>query len=349
MSACYRARGVACAVAVVAALAGCGDLVGHVNHCPILFSTGNWYTGNEGSFEYWMSVDRHDNRCPIGIVQPGEMVFNGGLVIGTKQWNHDWVPTEVADLRVFNAASTIVGHDRSHFARTTWEQIEADIGVGYPAASGHGTFNESDRLDLRILDYCCLLPQVRGRIELRLTYERDTSPRIRIYAGYGDGIPPPNAIITWDASSPSGGRPHVYNWYRDGEFVGSGDRYQGFTGTQPFELRADYADIYGRTTSDALYVDVDGVQVSVQGPSTVWLTHGGGTWSASGRGGITPYTFSWFVDGAFVGSGPSWTGYPGEGNHTMRVEISDVRGRSSTAEMEVFGIGNEGCSGELMC
>ncbi|MDP9348577.1 MAG: hypothetical protein M3P24_05490, partial [Gemmatimonadota bacterium] len=142
---------------------------------------------------------------------------------------------------------------------------------------------------------------------------------------------------------------HTYEWYRDGVHVGSGGTYTGSTGTEPFDLSAQMTDAYGRIAWYTMRVDVDGVRVALSGPSQTWLSEGGGTWSATGIGGYTPYSFEWYVDGVYVGSGPTWSGYPGEGYHSLRVNVTDPRGKSDFTEMQVYGTGNESCAGQNAC
>lgn len=87
------------------------------------------------------------------------------------------------------------------------------------------------------------------------------------------------------------------------------------------------------------------------GPSTIYYSEGGGTWTASGRGGYEPYTFDWFIEDSvgnseYVGSGASWSGYPGEGVRRVRAKPTDSRGARHDSSMEVVGIGNDQCQPE---
>jgi len=173
----------------------------------------------------------------------------------------------------------------------------------------------------------------------------------------GDEIPLRNTSARYGALSPSAGRPHTFNWYRDGAWVGSGATHTVSAGTADFSLRVDMGDVYGRTASSTLNVDVDGVRIaSLNGPSTVWASAGGGTWMATARGGTEPPVFNWYVDGEWVGAGESWTGYrPGaEGWFTLRVDVSNAGGATSSASREVsqIGAGTGGCDpppGQLAC
>jgi hypothetical protein len=192
-------------------------------------------------------------------------------------------------------------------------------------------------------------------VELRVDYSKD-KPSARVTV-VGDEVPLRNSSTSYGALSPSAGRPHTFNWYRDGAWVGSGATQTLSIGTADFSLRVDMGDVYGRTTSNTLHVDVDGVRIaSLNGPSTVWASGGGGTWTATARGGAEPHIFNWYVDGQWVGAGESWTGYrPGaEGWFTLRVDVSNSSGATGSASREVsqIGTGTGGCDpppGQLAC
>jgi hypothetical protein len=265
--------------------------------------------------------------------------------------------TERARLRMINSVGTVVREIEQPFiapiGALNYKEIE--LSVRYPAVSGHRTFTEKDAMQVTISDYCCMLPQLRGELELRVHYTKDrAAARVTVV---GDEIPVQNAQVTYGALSPSAGRPHTYNWYRDGAWVGSGGTYTVSAGTTDFDLRVDMSDGYGRTASDTLRVDVDGVRItSFEGPSAVWASEGGGTWTVTSRGGSQPHTFEWYVDGKWAGSGESWSGYrPGrEGAFVLRVDVANSSGGTSSASREItqVGTGSGGCDpppGQLAC
>lgn len=179
-----------------------------------------------------------------------------------------------------------------------------------------------------------------GRVTL--TYERSD---IRA-AVKGPIIPTSNEIGTWSANVSGGYTPYTYRWYRDGAYVGSGSSYSTSAGTRDFVLRMEVTDATMSMKAAVFPVDVDGVLASMNGPHAVYLSQGGGTWNLSGQGGTLPYTFNWYVDGDWTGSGSSWSGYPGEWDHALRVDMRDAVGATHSASMNVQGIGNDSCTPE---
>jgi hypothetical protein len=318
---CAIHRG-ATAIVLLGVSAACSEFHGEVNRCKIVWQAGEWMTGNEGSFEYHPVLDPVGNRCPINVVQPGERVFTGGHLIGIQAFDgtNAW-PNEVADVRIDNSRAVTVAGARYQFRRESIDWIEADVGLGYPTLSGHGTFAESDLLHLEISKNCCNAAQFIAGLELQLTYTPDGSARVGVT---GNSVPLSNTPTTWQASSPSAGRPHTYTWYRDGAALGSGDSYTADSGPTDFGLRVDMTDTYGRTASTLFPVDVDGMIVTVAGPDSVFEWDGG-RWSVGVRGGYPPYSTRWYRNSTAVGTGTSYQGIAST-NYTLRAEVTDAHG-----------------------
>lgn len=361
-------RHAATAMAGVCVLAGCeggssGGLV--LSGCEVVreHPSGAW-RGDPYELHPFLTTVRNDQytspACPVAILQPREEVYASGVVFSTQVFNPQTGQTndtERAQLRMINSVGSVIREDVQPFIAPAGSinSKEIELIVEYPAISGHGTFTEKDAMQVTISDYCCMLPQLRGELELKVDYTKDAaSARVTVV---GDEIPLQNAQVTYGALSPSAGRPHTFYWYRDGVWAGSGSTYAAATGTADFDLRVDMSDGYGRTASGTLHVDVDGVRIaSFDGPSAVWASEGGGTWTATSRGGSQPHTFNWYVDGEWVGSGESWSGYrPGrEGAFVLRVEVANASGAASSASRDItqVGTGSGGCDpppGELAC
>jgi hypothetical protein len=159
----------------------------------------------------------------------------------------------------------------------------------------------------------------------------------------GTTVPQSTTTQMWAAGVSGGAPPYTYAWYRDGTLVSTGSSYTGTVGTTNFRLKVDVTDQTQSTRVAEMRTQVDGVLTSVSGPGLVYSSHGGGTWTASGEGGYPPYTFDWYVDGVYAGDGSSWSGYPGEGEKELRVDMRDTRGATTRANTHVQGIGNDTC------
>jgi hypothetical protein len=159
----------------------------------------------------------------------------------------------------------------------------------------------------------------------------------------GTTVPQSTTTQMWTAGVSGGASPYTYAWYRDGTLVSTGSTYTGAVGTTNFGLKVHVTDHAQSTRVAELRTQVDGVLTSVSGPTLVYSSQGGGTWTASGEGGYPPYTFDWYVDGVHRGNGSSWSGYPGEGEKELWVDMRDTRGATTRANTYVQGIGNETC------
>jgi hypothetical protein len=346
-------------------LSACGEQGAmKLSGCAVVqeFPSGGW-RGDPYELHPFLTSVRFDQfastACPVPILNAREQIDATGVLFSNQVFNPQTgqvTDFERARLRIYNAAGQTVGQDEQpFFAAGSVVSKELELFVRYPAVSGHGTFTEKDQMQVRISDHCCQLPQLRGEIELRIDYTRDqAAARVTTV---GDEIPGANTSATYGALSRSAGQPHGYRWFRDGAPVGSGRTYTASVGTSDFDLRVDMSDSYGRTASSTLRVDVDGVRVeSFTGPLEVWASAGGGTWTASGRGGSAPYEYAWYVNDRWVGDGASWSGYNvgHEGAFTLRVDVRNAQGATHSASREIMqmGTGSGGCdppSGQDAC
>lgn len=327
----------ACWLLLLPVLAQCSD-AGELNGCPILFQYGPWFTGQQGSYEY-LPVIAGQARCPVAILHPGEKITAGGLVIEEKQ-GIDF-PTSRAVLQVSNSAGTGLVASVTPFFRFDIYENHANLFLEYAAATGTYSFSDSDILNVAIRDFCgCLVDPLRAQLKLAATYRADGSLHVSVS---GNDVPLPGETASWVSETSNGGRPHQFEWFRNGVPAGSGPAYTGGTGSAPFVLRVDMTDSYGRTATGSMSIEPGGVRAAINGPTTVYASEGGG-WEVSGRGGVPPYTFAWYLDNAPVGDGGAWYGYPGQGSHVLRVEMHDQAGAHHSASRVVNGIGDDQCT-----
>ena len=297
----------------------------NLNGCFVRDKSGEW---GPGELEYSGTL-----FCPIGILHPGERVVGRTDVIDrTQQYRY-------FNVDIYDSFGRPEFENEEEVQVIGGEHVFSMI-VDYAAATGRNQVGDYDILSMDVYR-----ANFVSYLELELTTAQDNGLSARFS---GSDIPLANSSQTWYVASHSGGRPHQFEWYRDGQWVASGGKYTGPAGTNDFELRVNTRDALGRTATNAMWVDVDGVRLSsFQGPSEVWASAGGGTWTVSAHGGSGPYTFNWYVDDRWVGSGESWTGYrPGqEGWFTLRVDVANANGATYSESKQILqmGTGTGGC------
>jgi hypothetical protein len=336
----------ALALVLICAAAACGDAgTQTIGGCKVRRESpsGGW-DGDPYELHPFIATVAYyqfeDGACPVAILRRAEPVYAAGTLFSAQVFNQQGLnDTERARLRIFSADRTQLQEDIQPFRILNADEKRADVDVEYPAmTASYDVGSALDFFNMTVLDYCCPLPQQRAEVELGIDYVSD-APLSRV-AITGDEVPLARAAATWGALSRSAGRPHEYRWHRDGVYVGTGATYTANAGTADFDLRVDMTDTYGRAATHTLRVDVDGVRVhSLAGPGQVYAGEGDAIWSARGHGGYPPYTFEWLVDGVPVGSGEEWSGFPGEGQHTLTARMRDSRGASHSRSMVVQGFG----------
>jgi hypothetical protein len=163
-------------------------------------------------------------------------------------------------------------------------------------------------------------------------------------------LPLRNTAASWTCTGSGGAAPYTYRWYRNGQLVSQTSSYATTVDTADFGLRAEATDANGVVGYLDMLVDVDGIRGTISGPNIVYYSQGGGTWTASGRGGANSYVFDWYTwddmstTWQWVGSGSSWTGYPGEGNTEVLLKTTNGTPEHNDIARPVTGIGNESCA-----
>ncbi len=119
-----------------------------------------------------------------------------------------------------------------------------------------------------------------------------------------------------------------------------------------------YSEAYGSASSAALNVSystsdynaacppiVTPLTVSVSGPANVYVANYNctdATWTAAASGGTPGYSFNWYIDGYYVGSGSSYTtsycgsNYAYVDTENVQVNASDSGGQSASASMVTY-------------
>jgi len=277
--------------------------------------------------------------CPVPLGLVGEEKRAGARIFdeGARDFSYAEVQMSNSDLKfLVSRLFRFVSDDQGRYG--------AVPRTDYPAGTGsHGGNNLNQKFDY---GFFAVTNSSTGTGtndpygELKITYKFSG-----MFASMsGATIPLSNTTETWTVNVSGGVSPYTYNWFRDGALVGTGSSYTGSVGTQDINLLAEVTDAAMVVRKAVIPVDVDGVLASINGPSVVWYSEGGGTWTASGQGGYLPYSFDWYIGDQWVGSGASWSGYPGEGNQHLGVRIRDTSGSSHSTYMDVYGSGNDTCA-----
>lgn len=295
-----------------------GHCTPKIRNCPVI---GHDSGADQYGLEYKLVVPAD---CPVPLAQPGVDKKRAGA--------------RLTDLGTVDFAWLLTTVKNSNGQKVA-DRIDAFLGpfaessVEYVAATGTKQFSDYD--DAKFFAYSAAGDK-HANGTTRISYEQ-SSLATRLT---GNTIPSPNTTHTWNAPT-SGGTPgYMYQWYRDGNPVGNGSSYTGDAGTINFDLRVEVTDQTWSTRAAVLMADVGGVLATIDGPTTVYASQGGGTWTASGTGGTGSYTFDWYLDDQWAGSGSSWSGYPGEGPHTLQVRLSDSSGKFTSESAFVNGVGS---------
>jgi hypothetical protein len=272
-------------------------------------------------------------QCPVPLGQPGELKTVGADVFDKGTQEFFFIEVVVRNLDGQIPPGT--GHNglantiQPFFANKASPRLHYAAGSAGPIDYGHFGVLRSN-----FAQY-----EDDPRAKLKIEYTNSNM----MASIQGTTVPQSSTTQMWAASVSGGASPYTYAWYRDGTLVSTGSTYTGAVSTTNFRLKVHVTDQAQSTRVAEMRTQVDGVLTSVSGPSLVYSSQGGGTWTASGEGGYPPYTFDWYVDGVYVGNGSSWSGYPGEGEKQLWVDMRDTQGATTRANTYVQGIGNETC------
>lgn len=291
---------------------------------------GYFPSSNAFDLEYDMKLP---DTCPVALATPGTDTKYAGANLfdyGTKDFDEG-----VAI--VYNSKGEVVADEREEFRfvynpEPVARHWQARPKAEYVAATGTNQVNDYD-----IAEFSGWEDGVnRAWANVKINY-RQSSVSTKLT---GEQIPTPGSTHIWNAPTSGGSPGYMYQWYRNGAPVGNGSSYTASAGSSPFDLRVEVTDQTWSTVAAVLMVNVGGVEASVAGPTLVYSSSDGGTWNATGRGGTGAYTFDWYLDGTHVASGPSFSGYPGENSHSIRVDMRDSAGAFDSHSFLVRGIGS---------
>jgi hypothetical protein len=283
--------------------------------------------------------------CPATLSDRAQLKEAAARIV-----DHGAIDVYGASIEVDSRVGTLVGYEITDFfhdaATGDWSATPAvryRAGTALPQSPMSLTPEQiNQEYDRGIFEAWRDRPEMPGNPQgtVRITY-RASGMYANVIAG--TRVPLRNVTESWQASAGGGVAPYSYAWYRDGVLVGSNATYTANAGISDFELRAEITDAGGNKRTAVALIDVDGIATSVQGPTSVYAPDGG-TWQAVSEGGYAPYAVDWFVSddggmGTWVGSGATWTGYPGEGRHSLRVRVTDAHGTTSIASLDVAGLG----------
>jgi hypothetical protein len=303
-------------------------------------------TQTNGSFDNLQVQMVLPSDCPVDLSAIGQVKYTGAEIIDPDGSMTDELTT------VRNAAGQAVMISPAKYSDDYLDGWSVSTEVYYPAATAFnsnwpsygqqlsGSADDYGEFDSG--DYLGTLASAT----VQITYKRSSA----VASISGPDLPLSNTSATWSASASGGTTPYSYAWYRNGQLVSNSTSYSAPTGASEFGLRLEVTDQTLSVAAKDYWVDVDGVRVGIAGPSTVYSSEGGGTWTATGRGGYTPYSFHWYWVGdngtsVDLGTGASYTGYPAQGSGALTVTMTDAHGRTNEQSMQVLGIGDPYQSG----
>jgi hypothetical protein len=301
-----------------------------IRGCEVIEST----SSNTFELDYEALIP---SDCPVPLMRVGESKYFGGEIYDRGARNFT-----ASTIAVRNSGGTEVNRAYFLFVELpTGERFTNPI-IIYPAGTGAVAVDQGNTTDVGSLDILFADGAPGAYADLRITY---------IPSGFaadilGPDVPVRSTTQTWSVSLERGTAPFEYKWYRNGELVSTSSSYSANVGTEGFGLRLSVRDATWSTTWEGFWVDVDGIRVSISGPKTVYLSQGGGTWTAVARGGTSGFSYKWYVrdrngtNNHQVGTGSSWSGYPGEGIHFVTVLARNASGATHQDGKQVYGIGS---------
>ena len=321
-------------IGFVMVLAACSHDNARVYNCALrAYSTGGQYL-----LDYQLIIPRY---CPVPLGVRGETKSAGAHI-----YDYGYSDFAFGGLVMQNSSGAVLQERLTQFTYESYQQPDGTYVVRhrafphvfYPAATGGRPISQEYDVGYFVATNTFNPRGVSGEPfgDVVIDYEQ-TMMASRIV---GTSIPAKNTNVTWSAQASGGYPPYTYDWYRDGQWVGSG-AYYSETVSRDFLLQLQTTDATMSVRKEVMAVDVDGVLSTLGGPTQIWVSQGGGTWTASANGGTAPYTFTWFINSRMVGQGETFTGYnPGqEGYFDLRVDVADAAGASTSSAMSVFEIG----------
>lgn len=315
-------RSIVILVACTALAAGdCNDE--KIANCPVI--------SRENAAIYELDFDLViPAECPIPLADPG----NEKKYAAANIFDRGAEDMLYAFVNVENSAGEKVESEVTVFVRNLVGVQFAVPRIEYVAATGAATFTDTDLVTFSAHSQTGN-KYARGRT--RLNYRQSTlSTQLT-----GEKIPASNSTHTWSAPVTGGYPGFTYAWYRDGTLVGSSPTYTGTVGTSDSNLRVEVTDQTWSTVAAVLLLDVGGIEATIDGPTLVYASQGVHTWSATARGGTGSYTFDWYLDDVYAGSGTTWSAYPGENWHRLEVRAQDSAGAFDAHARNVQGFGGD--------
>jgi len=280
--------------------------------------------------------------CPVSLSHIGEVKFTGAKVLDPNQH------MRAGQAKVWNSAGNIQMIAPAEYQEDVFSGWSVIMEAYYPAATAFNSYwpNYGEQLSGSANDYGQFSsgPSAgwwEASATVQITYKRSAA----VASISGPDVPLSNTSGTWTGGASGGSAPYSYAWYRNGQLVSNSSTYSAPTGTSEFGLRLEVTDQTWSIATRDYWVDEDGVRATLSGPRTAYSSQGGATWTATGRGGYTPYRFHWYweaADGSTIdlGEGSTYSGYPGEGDGMLYVTMTDAHGRTSGQYLNVLGIGN---------
>jgi hypothetical protein len=288
------------------------------------------------------------SNCPVPIGAIGEQKFMGATITDAGDVNY-----LVATVIIKNSNDNQVGSDIDLFVATSnthraFPKASYAAATGYSGSISNGVELPSAARDRGFFSAIKTNGQTGMMGTLRVNYI-GTNVAASIS---GPDLPLNGEYGSWSASASGGTTPYSYAWYRNGELVSTSSSYADYVGSSEFGLRVVVTDNATSSRWTDYWVDVDGVRVTISGPSIIYYSEGNATWTSSIRGGYASYSVDWYLEDmngnrTYQGSGSSLTTYPSyAGQYFLYAVATDSHGTANTSPPLMFtaiGDGQGGC------
>ncbi|PYB68153.1 hypothetical protein DMB44_05380 [Thermoplasma sp. Kam2015] len=155
------------------------------------------------------------------------------------------------------------------------------------------------------------------------------APRASLDAGQGE---------TFTVKVSNGTSPYKYEWYVNGQALSNSSSFSySFASPGNYTVEVEITDAVGKTAVSSTTVTVHpDPSVSAKADYSQMDAGYAETFTASGSGGLSPYTYEWVLDGNVISTSASFTYvFNAVGTYTVTVKMTDANGYTVSSNVTV--------------